>query len=371
MHVLVTGGAGFIGSHTVDLLLARGHQVRVLDLLTPPVHLPSCWPEWLDGRAERLLGDVSDRAALRAALDGVDAVVHLAAYQDHLTDFSRFFHVNAVGTALLYELIVRERLPVQRVVVASSQAVAGEGLHQCDEHGRVVPEQRDEAQLRAQEWEARCPLCRRPVLPLATPETVSSPHNSYAMAKRDQEEIALKLGRRYGIPSVALRYSIVQGPRQSFRNAYSGALRIFTVQALAGRIPVVYEDGRQLRDFVSVHDVAAATLLALEDRRTDWLALNVGGDRRVAVLELATMVLAATGLAGEPAVPGLFRFGDTRHALSDVGRLRAFGWAPQREQVAMVAEYVAWARQQPGLADTAATAEASMRSLGVLRLVES
>jgi dTDP-L-rhamnose 4-epimerase len=367
MHVLVTGGAGFIGSHTVDALLAQGHAVRVLDLLAPPVHLPGVWPDWLDRRAERLLGDVTERATLRAALDGVDAVVHLAAYQDHLTDFSRFFHVNAVGTALLYELIVQGRLPVRRVVVASSQAVAGEGLHECATHGGVVPEQRSEAQLRARDWAVVCPRCRGPLTPRMTPEQVASPHNSYAMAKRDQEEIALKLGRRYGIPSVALRYSIVQGPRQSFRNAYSGALRIFTLQALAGRAPLVYEDGQQLRDFVSVHDAAAATLLALADPRTDYLALNVGGDRRVSVLELAHLVLQAVGLDEQPSIPGLYRFGDTRHALSDVGRGRALGWAPRREQQAMVAEYVAWAREQPDLADTAAGAEQTMRTLGVLR----
>jgi dTDP-L-rhamnose 4-epimerase len=367
VDVLVTGGAGFIGSHCVDLLLARGHGVRVLDLLAPPVHRPGIWPDYLDRRAERRLGDVADRATLRAALDGVDAVLHLAAYQDHLTDFSRFFQVNAVGTALLYELIVGERLPVRRVVVASSQAVAGEGLHECAAHGPVVPGPREEARLRAGDWELRCPACDRPVAPLATPETVASPHTSYAMAKRDQEEIALRLGRRYGVPGVALRYSIVQGPRQSFRNAYSGALRVFAVQALAGRAPLVYEDGGQLRDFVGVRDAAAATLLALEDRRADYLALNVGGDRRVAVLELAGMVMDAAGLPGAPAVPGAYRVGDTRHALSDVGRLRALGWAPGQDQRATVAEYVAWARRQPDLADTAAAAEARMRALGVLR----
>jgi len=367
VYVLVTGGAGFIGSHTLDALLAEGHTVRVLDLLTPPVHLPGIWPEYLDRRAERLLGDVTDRGTLRAALDGADAVLHLAAYQDHLTDFSRFFHVNAVGTALLYELIVTEELPIRRVVVASSQAVAGEGLHECVVHGEVVPEQRTEAQLRAGEWAVRCPHCQGPLTPRLTPEHVSSPHNSYAMAKRDQEEIALKLGRRYGIPSVALRYSIVQGTRQSFRNAYSGALRIFTVQALAGRAPLVYEDGQQLRDFVSVHDVAAATVLALTDSRTDGLALNVGGDRQVSVLELARLVLRTVGLPEQPAIPGLYRFGDTRHALSDVSRLRSLGWAPARGQEATVQDYVSWAKEQPQLSDTAAAAEQTMRRQGVLR----
>jgi len=371
VRVLVTGGAGFIGSHTVDALLFQGHSVRILDLLTPPVHLPGQWPGYLDRRAERRLGDVTDRSALRSALDGVDAVLHLAAYQDHLTDFSRFFHVNAVGTALLYELIVSERLPIRRVVVASSQAVAGEGLHQCAAHGEVVPEQRSDGQLRMRAWAVRCPFCTRPLTPLMTPETVASPHNSYAMAKRDQEEIALKLGRRYGIPSVALRYSIVQGPRQSFRNAYSGALRIFAVEALSGRAPVVYEDGQQLRDFVSVYDVATATALALDDSRTDGLALNVGGDRQVSVAHLAQLVMQTVGMSGEPAIPGLYRFGDTRHALSDVSRLRSLGWSPTRDQETMVQEYVAWARDQPDLADTATAAEATMRKLGVLCSTET
>ncbi|MCL4543428.1 MAG: NAD-dependent epimerase/dehydratase family protein [Chloroflexi bacterium] len=367
MRILVTGGAGFIGSHCVDALLAREHQVRILDLLTAPVHLPGHWPEYLDPRAERIRGDVTDRAVLRSALDGIDAVLHLAAYQDHLTDFSHFFQVNAAGTALLYELIVAEHLPVGRIVVASSQAVAGEGLHRCERHGALVPEQRTEQQLRAGAWDLRCPDCSAVLTPLPTPEAVFSPHNSYAMAKRDQEEIALKLGRRYGIPSVALRFSIVQGPRQSFRNAYSGALRIFTVQALAGRAPLLYEDGQQLRDFISVHDTVDAVMLAVEDSRSDGLALNVGGDRQVSVHELAVLVMQEAGLPGAPEAPGLFRFGDTRHALSSVSRLRSFGWRSQRNQQEIVAGYVSWARQQPDLTDTTRAAEEAMRRMGVLR----
>ncbi|MCL4540834.1 MAG: NAD(P)-dependent oxidoreductase, partial [Chloroflexi bacterium] len=207
MRILVTGGAGFIGSHCVDALVGAGYEVRVLDLLTAPVHIPGQWPDYLNERVDRVYGDVADRRKLREALDGIDVVLHLAAYQDHLTDFSRFFYVNSVGTALLYELAVTERLPVQRIVVASSQAVAGEGLHRCARHGELVPEQRGEEQLRAGIWELRCPHCGATLVPLRTPETVARPHNSYAMSKRDQEDIALKLGKRYGIPSVALRTS--------------------------------------------------------------------------------------------------------------------------------------------------------------------
>lgn len=366
MHVLITGGAGFIGSHTVDALLARGHQVRVLDTLEPPVH-NGVRPGYLDAEVELIQGSVTDRALLHQALTDVDAVFHFAAYQDYLSDFSRFFIVNSAGTALLYELIVNDRLPVQKVIVASSQAVYGEGKYRCPTHGVQYPDQRAAAQLERGEWEVRCRGCAVPMEAAWTDERVAVPHNSYGLSKRDQEEVAIKLGRRYGIPSVALRYSIVQGPRQSFRNAYSGALRSFAVRVLSGRRPVIYEDGEQLRDYVSIHDVVEANVLVLQDSRADYRVFNVGGDRRVTVRELARMVIEAAGVAVEPGLPGLYRVGDTRHSLSDVSKLRALGWAPQITQPEMVREYLAWAAEQPDLHDTFAEARAGMEAAGVLR----
>lgn len=367
--VLVTGGAGFIGSHTVDALLAAGHEVRVLDSFEPPVHRGE--PPYLPREVEVLRGSVVDRATLRRALQGVDIVFHFAAYQDYLTDFSRFFLTNSVATALLYELIVEEHLPIQKVIMASSQAVYGEGKHCCARHGVQYPEPRPSEQLASSDWEVRCGACAEPLVPLWTDEAVTRPHNSYALSKRDQEDLALKLGRRYGIPSVALRYSIVQGPRQSFRNAYSGALRSFTVRALTGNPPIVYEDGRQLRDYVSVHDVVRANLLVLHDPRADYQVFNVGGDRRVTVYELAQSVLRAASSRLEPRLPGLYRVGDTRHIFSDVSKLRQLGWAPQVSQEAIVREYVAWAAEQPDLHDTFAAAQARMQAAGVLRLAQS
>jgi dTDP-L-rhamnose 4-epimerase len=366
MRVLVTGGAGFIGSHTVDALLARGHQVRVLDLLLPPVHTGE-WPAYLPVEVERLRGSVTDRVALRQALEGMDAVFHLAAYQDYLTDFWTFFATNSAGTALLYELIVQDRLPVRKVVVASSQAIYGEGKYVCASHGAQYPDQRSAEQLERRDWPLRCPVCGQPMEPDWTDETVARPHNAYALSKRDQDDIATKFGWRYGIPSVAMRYSIVQGPRQSFRNAYSGALRSFTVRALSGQPPVMYEDGEQLRDFVSVYDVVAANLLVLEDARADYQSFNVGGDRKVTVRELAGMVSRAAGFAGVAECPGLYRVGDTRNVFSDVGKLRALGWAPTRGMDEIVGEYVEWAARQPDLRDTFAEAQARMRAAGVLR----
>jgi dTDP-L-rhamnose 4-epimerase len=378
VRILVSGGAGFIGSHTVDTLLEHGYEVRILDSLAPPVHADGQIPKYVPlNDVEFLRGDVRDKAIWEQALQGVDGVIHLAAYQDYLPDFSKFFHVNTVGTALLYELIVEKRLPVSKVVFASSQATYGEAKYEClnDQcpatraEGRRVrfPPLRDEAQLKRGHWDVRCPSCGAGLQWVPTDEAVTNPHNQYAMSKYTQEMVALNLGRRYGIPSVGMRYSIVQGSRQSFRNAYSGILRIFAQRLLNGRPPVAYEDGCQLRDYVSVHDVARANLRVLEDSRADCQVFNVGGDRQVSVLAYAHLTAERAGRDIAAEVPGFYRFGDTRHVISDVTKLRALGWAPQVPLPEIVDEYLAWAQVQPGFRDYYAEAEAQMQTLGTLR----
>jgi dTDP-L-rhamnose 4-epimerase len=368
MKILVTGGAGFIGSHTVDALLARGHSVRVLDNLTPPVHLDGQWPAYLPAEVEKMLGDVRDRAAWESALAGVEAVVHLAAYQDYLPDFSKFFHVNCVGTALLFELIVEKRLPIQKVVVASSQASYGEGQYTCPAHGVVYPGQRPEAQLKAHDWEVKCPECGGPVQWQLTPETARvNPANAYGMSKYTEEMLAINLGLRYNIPTVGMRYSIVQGARQSFRNAYSGALRIFAMQVLDGQAPTVYEDGQQIRDFVYVGDVAEANRLALEDGRADYQAFNVGGGRGVRVAEFAEVMIRAAGRSLAPDITHEYRFGDTRHIYSDISKLSALGWQPAGAVDANCREYLAWAAGQPGFRNYAGEARVHMVKVGAVR----
>jgi dTDP-L-rhamnose 4-epimerase len=380
MRVLVTGGAGFIGSHTVDLLLRRGYEVRILDALRPPVHANGGKPAYLPAEAEFQHGDVRDRGALLAALRGMDAVIHLAAYQDYLTDFSTFFHINTVGTALLYELIVEHRLPIQKIVVASSQATYGEAKYRCansgcpqtltstEPHGAVrYPDLRPEEQLRRRQWEPVCQSCGLVLEPIWTDEARVNPHNQYAMSKYTQEMVAHNLGRRYNIPSVCMRYSIVQGARQSFTNAYSGVLRIFATRMLHGKAPVAYEDGQQLRDYVYVGDVAAANVLALEDARADFRSFNVGGGHATTVLDFAVMVAKSVGRDIRPETPGQYRFGDTRHVFSDTTTLRSLGWRTSKSPQEVIDEYVAWAANHPDLRDAYSDAERVMLRMGTVR----
>lgn len=366
MRVLITGGAGFIGSHTADALLAHGHDVRLLDNLQQPVHLKGK-PSYLPKEAEFVFGDVRDARVLAYALDGIDAVYHFAAYQDYLPDFGTYFDVNAVGTARLYEVIVERRLPVQKVVVASSQAVLGEGLYECAEHGRLIPDIRVESQLQRGEWDHRCPTCGGAMMSQPTPEQSIRPQNQYALSKQSTESIAVNLGRRYGIPSVAMRYSIVQGPRQSFYNAYSGAMRIFALHLYFGRSPVIYEDGGQLRDYVNIGDVVAANLLVLENARADFGVFNVGGGVPYSVREFYDLMQAETGRTQAPTMGSYYRYGDTRHIVSDISLLKALGWTPRATVRDSIRAYWDYLSRQQDVDDILEHAERTMKRLNVVR----
>jgi dTDP-L-rhamnose 4-epimerase len=396
-HCLVTGGAGFIGSHTVDLLLERGYTVRILDNLQPRVH-PQGKPRFVPNEAEFRQGDVSDPEALGRALEGIDYVFHLAAYQDYLPDFSRFIHTNTESAALLFELAVsdRKRYPVQKIVFASSQSVSGEGVYLCPGCAGMVrvptiqeqllngpspvaefparsvhvPGPRSIDQLKRGEWEICCPSCGGAMAPLLIQETTISPGTAYGISKYAIELLADRLGRRYGIPAVCLRYTYVQGPRNSFYNAYSGIARRFALRLLHNLPPVVYEDGRQLRDYVNVRDVARANVLMIEDERPDHKVFNVGGGRAVTVLEIASMMLKAFDSRLEPIIPGEFRLGDTRHTVSDISGLRALGWEPGTPVEDNIAEYAESIKEHGGKKEYLEEAERVMRENGVLLQVE-
>jgi dTDP-L-rhamnose 4-epimerase len=366
MKVLVTGGAGFIGSHTCDRLLSLGHEVVVLDALTPPVHRDK-QPAYLSPDVDFYYGDVRNRDLVTNLLRRVDAVFHFAAYQDYLPDFSRFSDVNVVSTALLYEIIVAEHLDLARVVVASSQSAMGEGLYWCPLDGEQIPGMRPESALAMSQWDIPCPECGGRLEMRPTPERVSNPQNAYGMSKLAEEMVAVNLGRRYGIPTVALRYSIVQGPRQSVYNAYSGACRIFCLSYLLGRAPTLYEDGGAIRDYVNVDDVVDANVLTLADDRAVGRVFNVGGGRAVTTREFSDIVMRQYGSTRPGMVTGEYRFGDTRHILSDVTALQALGWEPRRSPAESVAAYAAWLEGMDGLDGVLTAAETRMRSLGVVR----
>ena len=367
-HILITGGAGFIGSHTVDLLLTRGYKVRVLDNLASPVHLGSNLPDYVSTEVDFVRGDVRDKSAWKSALDNIDSVFHLAAYQDYLPDFATFFRVNSVGTALLYETIVEQGLSINKVVIASSQAIYGEGTYECKTHGVQYPSPRSAQQLEKRHWDPICPICEGKLYLLETNEIHVSPHNSYAISKYTQEMIGMVLGRRYNIPTVGMRYSIVQGARQSFRNAYSGVLRIFAMQALAGGPLTAYEDGEQIRDYVNVIDVARANVIALEDARANYRSFNVGGGRKVTVNEFGSIMADIVGAPEIKVVSkGEYRFGDTRHIISDISQIEDIGWKPQGTVEMSVYEYVQWAQQQSDFGDYATAARSDMRALGTVR----
>lgn len=331
-HILVTGGAGFIGSHLADELLRQGHRVRALDSLAPQVHGDAgARPDYLDPEVELCVGDVRDKDAVARALDGIDAVYHFAAtvgVGQSMYELARYTDVNAVGTAVLLEALARR--PVERLVVASSMSVYGEGLYRTADGRLTTAAERPLAQLKAHDWEVRGPD-GEPLEPVPTPEDKPPVLSSvYALNKFDQERLCLIVGQAYGIPAVALRFFNVYGTRQALSNPYTGVLAIFAARYLNDRPPVVFEDGCQKRDFVSVLDVARACALALESPEAPGCVINVGSGQPVTILEVAARLAAVLGKRLEPEVTGKYRVGDIRHCFGDISRARALlGYEPR------------------------------------------
>src|SRR4028119_159112 len=278
-RALVTGGAGLIGSPLADLLLGQGYRVRILDNLEPNTHRNGK-PAWMPPEVEVLPAARGDRRAVGAALEGVSVVFHQAAYGGYMPQMAKYVEVNSFGTAQMLETIRDENLPVEKVVVASSQAVYREGAADCPEHGLVFPDTRPTDRLARGDYAVRCPACGEPSDSVPTPEEAPMGGETvYAITKSDQERLALAWGRQTGVPTVALRYSCTYGPRQSIFNPYTGVIAIFATRLLNGQPPVLYEDGEQTRDLCFVGDVARANLLAAENDALDGLPVNVGSGR--------------------------------------------------------------------------------------------
>lgn len=349
MRILVTGGAGFIGSYVVDELLKAGYKVRVLDNLGPPTHNGTL-PEWFNKGAEFVKGDVRNKDDWRKALMGIDAVIHLASYMDYHLDFSTYIRTNIESVALLFECIVEDKLPIKKIIAASSQSVYGQGKYQCKTHGTIDPPLRSEAQLAARQWEVACPRCNQPITPLPEKENDElDPQIPYAISKFASEKLLFNLGRKYNIPSVALRYSIVIGPHQSFRHFYSGALRSFAVDVLNDQPIQMNEDGGQTHDFVNVKDVARAHLTVLTNPSADFEYFNVGSGESTRVIDLARMVAEEAGVAFNPSLNNRYRVGNIRYTPMNIEKLRALGWEPKYTVRDAVRDYLQWVRQFPGL----------------------
>jgi dTDP-L-rhamnose 4-epimerase len=370
-RALVTGGAGLIGSHIVDLLLGEGWRVRILDNLEPNTHRQGR-PAWVNDAAEFVEGDVRDRSTIAAALDGVDVVFHQAAYGGYMPEISKYVGVNSFATAQMLEVIRDENLPVRKVVVASSQAVYSEGAGVCrEEHGLVFPAVRSVEQLRAGDFGVHCPHCDRPVAPAPTPEGAPiGGETVYAITKVDQERLVLTWGRQTGVPTVALRYSCTYGPRQSIFNPYTGVIAIFCTRLLNGQPPVVYEDGEQTRDFSFVEDIARANLLAATTDKLDGLPVNVGSGEATSINEIARLISDALNVPIHPVAQGEFRPGEMRHLISDTTRIRAAGYEPQVSLATGIRRYIDWIGQQMDVRDYFAAAETLLRAKGIVHQVK-
>ena len=351
MRILVTGGAGFIGSHLVDALVSRGHDVRVLDVLDPQVHgSGGARPPHLHPAAELRVADVRDRAAVREALHGVEAVFHEAAavgVGQSMYEIERYVSVNSLGAAVLLEEIVERRARLRRVVVASSMSIYGEGACRDADGARVSPGLRPEAQLARRRFEVE-DARGRPLEPIPTPEDHPlRPTSVYAVTKRDHEELFLAVGAAYDVPTVALRYFNVYGTRQSLSNPYTGVVAIFASRLLNGRAPVVFEDGLQSRDFVHVSDVVAANLLALEGDAGVGGVYNVGTGRATTVRDVAGLLGRVLQVDVAPEITGRYRAGDVRHCIADVSAItRDLGYAPRVDLARGMAELLDWLRTQ-------------------------
>ncbi len=367
--MLVTGGAGFIGSHLVDALVNQGHRVRVLDALVPQVHGDNAAPVYLNTHAEFVHGDVCDRGVVDRALEGIDVVFHEAAevgVGQSMYEIERYVRANDLGTAVVLEAILARRPQIKKIVVASSMSIYGEGAYQCETCGLVAPQLRPVEQLLKRQWEVECPKCAKQLAPAPTSEEKPLfPTSVYAVTKQDQEQFVLAVGRSYGIPAVALRYFNVYGTRQALSNPYTGVCAIFSSRLLNHNRPIIFEDGEQSRDFVHVSDIVRANLLALETNKADYQAINVGTGVATSIRTVSRLLAEGLGLDLEPEIVAKYREGDIRHCVADISKAKSLlGYEPQVSLERGIPELLSWVRAQAAKDKVeSATAELESRQL--------
>ncbi|VVB88994.1 ADP-L-glycero-D-manno-heptose-6-epimerase [uncultured archaeon] len=330
MKVLVTGGAGFVGSHLVDEL-AKKHEVVIYDNLEPQVHKNV--PEYLNSDAVFVQEDVRNRTKLNEAVEGSDIIFHEAAMVgvgQSMYQVEKYMDVNTMGTAKLLDILANEEHNVKKLIVASSMSIYGEGKYECPDCGIIHPMLRSNEQLKKREWEMKCPNCDRVVKPVPTDENKTlQPTSIYAISKKDQEEMCLAVGRAYGIPAVALRYFNIYGPRQALSNPYTGVCAIFSSRIKNNNPPIIFEDGLQTRDFVSVHDIVRANLLVMEKSKADYEMFNVGTGKPVSILDIASTLSKLYGKNLKPEIVEKYRSGDIRHCYADISKIKKLGFKPE------------------------------------------
>ncbi len=349
-RILVTGGAGFVGSHLVDALLDAGHDVRVFDNLDSQVHAHGR-PAHLANGVEFQSGDMRDSAAVNRAVAGIDVIFHQAAavgVGQSMYQIAHYVGANTQGTANLLQAILDSKSTFEKLIVASSMSIYGEGRYVCSDHGEAAPPPRPIEQLQRKQWEVTCPECGNELSPVATSESKPLQCTSiYALSKKDQEEMCLLFGRTYGLPVTALRYFNIYGTRQALSNPYTGVAAIFASRLLNRRPPMVFEDGRQQRDFVSVHDVVRANLLAMESKQANGMALNIGSGRPVSIEQVAAALGDALQIQVPSEITGKYRAGDIRHCFADISAARrVLGYEPRYSFAEGTKELAEWLRLQ-------------------------
>jgi dTDP-L-rhamnose 4-epimerase len=370
-RVLITGGGGFVGSHLTDLLLERGYAVRVFDNLDAQVHGHER-PSYLSPDAEFIEGDVRNPDQVADALRDIDAVYHLAAavgVGQSMYEIRHYCDANVMGTATLLEALLSRRDTIRKLVVASSMSIYGEGSYECPDCGVVAPGVRGDAQLREQQWEHICPSCGLQVLTARSTneDKPLQPTSVYAVSKRDQEELCLSVGRAYDLPTVALRFFNIYGPRQALSNPYTGVAAIFSSRLLNGNAPVIFEDGGQSRDFIHVRDIARACAMALEHDTADYGVLNVGTGRSLSVLDIAQMLALRLNPDLAADIVDQYRAGDIRHCYADISRIQlAYGFEPQISFEQGIDDLVDWVIGQQA-ADHVDTALSELVARGLVR----
>jgi dTDP-L-rhamnose 4-epimerase len=338
-----------------------------MDNLSQPVH-PNGKPSYLSNDVEFFLGDVRNKSDWEKALDGIEIVFHMAAYQDSLPNFSQFFHINAVGTALLYEVIVEKKLNIQKIIVASSQAVYGEGKYRCARCNRIRhPDMRQLDDLKTQAWDIVCDECGYALKPMWTNENRANPQTEYAVSMYSQEIMSFNLGKQYNIPTICLRYSAVQGGRQSIHNPYSGLCRIFCLNMIKGKPLPVFEDGSQQRDFVNIHDVVSANICVMESPKSDYRIFNVGGGKTYTVNEFTNIIGSVFKKNVEIVNTRKYKLGASRHIFSDISKLGELGWKPRFGVSESVTEYLTWIQSIAEIDLALEKAEEEMSRLNIIR----